>query len=1442
MPPLLNSRRYIGASILCLVAVRHAASVSAPNKEEIPHATAEAGTAEARLAFSNGQRVAAAVDLTGQAHAMPEFKDSGRATITTTVVSSDENVDCLWDTWVDWSVCQFSCGGGESVRTRKVKIMATGNGAACDTNDRETRVCNKNPCPLDCMWDEWSPWGVCSVTCGLGTKTKTREKKQYQQYGGATCVGHWSLATDCEERVCAVDCKWSDWGDWEGCSKSCGTGASSRYRTYAQVKNAFGEDCTGENFQTEKCGMNSCPVDCVMEDWGAWEPCDVTCGTGATRRSRKVLTHPTYGGETCGPTTEEGTCHNGLCPVHCEVSDWSQWSDCSLTCSSENSIGVSKRTRKVVQDNNALGNACDGDLEQTIGCSRMQCPVDCKLSEWSQWSECSTSCGPGISERERSMSTPAQYGGRDCAEESYQKKYCTSDICPVDCQWADWQDWRGCSTTCANGTSYRMRLVQTPMLHGGRECAGGSQQNRACNAAFCPIHCQWDEWTQWSQCSTTCGDGSLSRSREIKVHPLYGGNACNGTSTDTTSCDQAGCPVQCQWSEWSAYGSCTSSCGTGQHSRTREKTVLAQNGGADCTGDGKETEACPDLPACPVDCEWDDWSQWESCSTTCGKGSMKRSRIRKVYEKDGGHTCYGYEDDEKVCESDPCPVDCLLGSWTKWSECSSSCGGGVELRTRQILVVAAHGGVACNTSDLLQSTACEEVPCPIHCVWGHWSEWSTCTKECEGGVTYRHRSEVIVAEYGGKQCEGSADEEMVCNAHGCPVDCKFGDWSEWSDCSKSCDSGNRTAGRPLITAPQWGGQPCDGGIMKSEYCNEQPCPEDCTWGDWSHYSVCSKTCGGGEMLRTRPRIGQMYGGSPCDGNDTDSTPCNTRGCPQDCEWGPWSAWTGCSKECGGGSIKRFREVIVEKDFGGDPCFGSNAQEAGCNFDVCTINCEWNDWELWSPCSKSCNGGTRTKLRNKKWESSNGGLPCLGNATDMEKCNTDPCPVDCTFELWESWGECSTSCGMGSRFRTRVKKEELYGGAPCQDVMWEVGECNNPESPNCPKPTTSTTTSLAVLQLPEGQLAWSHLHNVWEPQASRGPLAVPSHEVLSKTFTESKDPSYKGKAYKPCKAGELNKTLEAFESMKKQGGDLNASEADAVKVIDELISNMSGAAPDAQNLGLDAAQAAKAFDINNLTVVAKSQPDTDSSKDFADAFEASANKLKDGKDVVAEVAGDLGLDVIEADEFVANKNVTVAMEKAIAVLAGAKASDVKVDITIPQGMLLSTWQRKVKGNVNVAYMVEVYKQDENKGNASLLASRISSSDIDTVTTEVRDQVLGQGLTFTLRAVSLSVTVLPVTTDGNIDVLGASVDALTNASIEDAVPTAVTDGKAKATTEGAMVETAQKQAKLHSPVSKEQRRKLETLPSSIEEQGAEGAKSAARHLAIGSIGASALWSLF
>ena len=193
-----------------------------------------------------------------------------------------------------------------------------------------------------------------------------------------------------------------------------------------------------------------------------------------------------------------------------------------------------------------------------------------------------------------------------------------------------------------------MRLVQTPMLHGGKDCDGGSQQTRACNPASCPVHCEWGDWTTWGDCSTTCGDGEEKRSRDVKVRADFGGDPCSGTAHGNRSCDNKECPVNCQWADWATWGSCSASCGSGLQTRQREKAVPAQHGGSDCDGSVKESVACPTLPACPVDCEWDDWSQWEGCSVTCGSGFIRRSRTRRLYEKNGGHLCYGTEDDEQA--------------------------------------------------------------------------------------------------------------------------------------------------------------------------------------------------------------------------------------------------------------------------------------------------------------------------------------------------------------------------------------------------------------------------------------------------------------------------------------------------------------------------------------------------------------------------------------------------------------------------------------------------------------------------------------------------------------------------------------------------------------------------------------------------------------------------
>ncbi|CAE1284085.1 ADAMTS18 [Acanthosepion pharaonis] len=60
-------------------------------------------------------------------------------------------------------------------------------------------------------------------------------------------------------------------------------------------------------------------------------------------------------------------------------------------------------------------------------------------------------------------------------------------------------------------------------------------------------------------------------------------------------------------------------------------------------------------------------------------------------------------------------------------------------------------------------------PKPIDGQWSSWSEWSTCSRSCGGGVTNREREcNKPFPQYGGKQCEGVANVSMLCNDQDCP--------------------------------------------------------------------------------------------------------------------------------------------------------------------------------------------------------------------------------------------------------------------------------------------------------------------------------------------------------------------------------------------------------------------------------------------------------------------------------------------------------------------------------------------------------------------------------------------------------------------------------------------------------------------------------------------------
>ena len=60
------------------------------------------------------------------------------------------------------------------------------------------------------------------------------------------------------------------------------------------------------------------------------------------------------------------------------------------------------------------------------------------------------------------------------------------------------------------------------------------------------------------------------------------------------------------------------------------------------------------------------------------------------------------------------------------------------------------------------------------------------------------------------------------------------------------------------------------------------------------------------------------------------------------------------------------------------------------FSLITVDCVWNGWEEWTSCSKSCEGGRRSKTRTIKIPASSGGKQCTGSLDVEVVCNTNMC--------------------------------------------------------------------------------------------------------------------------------------------------------------------------------------------------------------------------------------------------------------------------------------------------------------------------------------------------------------------------------------------------------------------------------------------------------------------
>ncbi|XP_050510138.1 papilin isoform X5 [Diabrotica virgifera virgifera] len=623
-------------------------------------------------------------------------------------------------------------------------------------------VTNNND-PESGPWEEWSAPGPCSRTCGGGVSTQTRKCTQ-----GYDCRGPTARSFSCNTQDCpdmadyrSQQCAEHDNIPFEGMNyrwvpytkgpKACELNCMPRgERFYYRHADAVvdGTRCTDEGFDV--CVQGECqPVGCdrMLGSSAREDECRVCGGDGSTCR----------------------TFTNTIQMKDMQVG----YNDILLIPAGATNI----RVEELAPSNNYLAIRNTSAHFYLNGNWRIDFPratdfagTRFKYERTPQEFDAPdiiTALGP----TDESLFIVLLFEGSDVPV-SFSYSLPTS-VPPPPNETYSWiyDEFLPCTVTCGKGIQYRNvscagRNSLEPVQESLCDSHTKPEDVKTCNQIDCLP--QWYP-SEWSDCSVPCGEEGGVQTRKLVcqkvnasgIQEVVSADECYGQSKPPT---EMKCNVQTLCPKWyiEPWKPCDHLCGPGKQTRkitcykeeNNRKTILTDD---EC--DAVEKKPSTEQSCNLRPCEGVDWiaSQWSGCGA-CGLTQETRKVLCATEDSEvqPDELCEADRKPDTIreCEMTPCEY---LWYAEQWSDCSVTCGSGVQTRTIRCGRVTATGFETVDNSKCDPSKHFETVQNCTGEIEKCDGEWFTgpmgqCSKPCGGGT----RSRKLVCIKDGQVADSSA--------------------------------------------------------------------------------------------------------------------------------------------------------------------------------------------------------------------------------------------------------------------------------------------------------------------------------------------------------------------------------------------------------------------------------------------------------------------------------------------------------------------------------------------------------------------------------------------------------------------------------------------------------------------------------------------------------------